>query len=242
MGTPSSYHFDMDKNPLEKNSNATAPASGSVVAYDGNKLDNIPVATLLSTYFSLGSSASELNLLDASAGSPGTLATLTGVTSTTQRFGNIYVSKFVLSAYSLAVTDAAGSGSHGAVKLMDFPEGFIAVHKCSQVYTAFTADGTGVTGTVVFDIGVGSVLKAAAADGALGGATDDDIGGEIAVTLGTTTLPVTLITSPTAVLDGSAASLDIALNWSGTAATVDGNGTIAITGWIEVVWSYLGDD
>lgn len=188
------------------------------------------------------SAAAELNVLDTSAGSPGTLAVLTGVTSTTQRFGNKYISKFTLAAYSLDVTDAAGSGSHGAVKLMDFPEGFIAVHKCSQVYSVFTADGTGVTAVAAFDIGVGSVLKAAAADGALGGANDDDIGGEIAVTLGSTTLPVTLITTPTAVLDGSAASVDIALNWSGSAATVDANGTIAITGFIEVEWSLLGDD
>lgn len=184
----------------------------------------------------------EINTLDTSAGTPGTLATLTGVTSTTQRFGNKYISRFVFSAYSLTVTDAAGSGSYGAVKLMDFPEGFISVDRCSQVYTVFTADGTGVTSTVVFDIGIGSALKAAAADGALGGATDDNIGGEIAVTLGSTSLPVTLITTPTAVIDGSSTAADIALNWSGTAATVDGNGTIAITGFVEVEWSLLGDD
>lgn len=187
-------------------------------------------------------SAAEINTLDASAGTAGTMATLTGVTSTTQRLGNKYISRFVFNAYSLAVTDAAGSGSYGAVKLMDLPEGFISIDRCSQVYTAFTADGTGVTATAVFDIGIGSVLKAAAADGALGGATDDNIGGEIAVTLGSTSLPVTLITTPTTVIDGSSTAADIALNWSGTAATVDGNGTIAITGFVEVEWSLLGDD
>jgi hypothetical protein len=188
------------------------------------------------------SDAAELNVLDTSAGSPGTAGSGTGLTISTQRFGNKYITRVVLNAYSLAVTDAAGSGSHGSKKLLDFPEGFIAIHRCDQVYTVFTPDGTGVTATVVFDIGIGSVLKAAPADGALGGATDDDIGGEIVVTVGTTTLPVTSTTRPTAILDGSAGSLDIALNWSGTAATVGANGTIAITGWVEVEWSLLGDD
>lgn len=53
MGTPSSYHFDMGSNPLEKGSQATPPVTGSVVAYNGSNMDNIPASTILSTYMML---------------------------------------------------------------------------------------------------------------------------------------------------------------------------------------------
>jgi len=151
--------------------------------------------------------------------------------------------KFTLDEASVPVTDAGGSGSHGALKLFDFNAGAISFLGCRQDYTAF-AEGaalTGAAGDAAFDIGVGTVAKAAAADGALGGANDDDIGGEIAVTLSSGTGVGTNVTG-NAVYNGTATAADVVVNWSGSAATIDANSTIAVTGTIEIMGVFLGDD
>lgn len=153
--------------------------------------------------------------------------------------------KFTLNAARVTVTDAAASGSFGALSLFDFNEGAVSVLGCRQDYTAF-AEGaalTGAAGDAVFDIGVGSVAKAAAADGALGGAADDNIGGEINITLSGGTGTGTLIEGAKSTgVDGTGTAADIVVNWSGTAATIDATSTIDVTGTIEVIGAFMGDD
>jgi hypothetical protein len=147
-----------------------------------------------------------------------------------------------LNAAQIPVTDAAGSGSYGALKLFDFNEGAIAIIGCRQDYTAF-AEGaalTGAAGDASFDIGVGSVAIAAAADGALAG-TNDDIGAEVNITLSGGTGTGTGVSGSSAV-NGTTTAADLALNWSGTAATIDANSTIDVTGTITVAGVFLGDD
>lgn len=151
--------------------------------------------------------------------------------------------KFTLDAASITVTDAAASGSYGALKLFDFNAGAVSFLGCRQNYTAF-AEGAALTtaaGDAAFDIGVGTIAKAAAADGALGGANDDDIGGEIAVTLSGGTSTGALI-SGNAVYDGTSTAADVVLNMSGSAATIDATSTLAVTGTIEIMGVFLGDD
>jgi len=151
---------------------------------------------------------------------------------------------FTLTAARVTITDAAGSGSFGALKLMDLVPGAWARLGALQSYTAF-AEGaalTGAAGDAVFDIGVGSVAKAAAADGALGGATDDDIAGEIAVTLAAGTGTGSLVEGPsTTVINGTSTAADIVLNVSGTAATIDATSTLDVTGTIILKLMHLGD-
>ena len=152
--------------------------------------------------------------------------------------------KFTLAAARVTVTDAGAGGSFGALKLMDLVPGAWARLGAIQSYTAF-AEGaalTGAAGDAVFDIGVGSVAKAAAADGALGGATDDDIAGEIAVTLAGGTATASLVEGPsTTVINGTATAADIVLNVSGTAATIDATSTLDVTGTIILTLMHLGD-
>jgi hypothetical protein len=158
--------------------------------------------------------------------------------------GGMVQSTFTLTAARVPVTDAAGSGSHGSLKLLTLPQGGLRTFGCRQNYTAF-AEGsalTGGAGDAVFDIGVGSVAKAAAADGALGGANDDDIGGEIAVTLVGGTAAATLVDGLSATNDGTTTPSSFNLNVSGTAATIDATSYIDVTGTITILWSMLGDD
>jgi hypothetical protein len=164
----------------------------------------------------------------------------------TASFGNKPVVQltFTLDAARVTVTDAGAGGSFGALKLMDLTEGAWGVLGAIQNYTAF-AEGaalTGAAGDAVFDIGVGSVAKAAAADGALGGATDDNIAGEIAVTLSGGTATASLVEGPkTTAIDGTATAADIVLNVSGSAATIDATSTLDVTGTIALTLIYLGD-
>ena len=95
-------------------------------------------------------------------------------------------------------------------------------------------------GDAAFKIGVGSGCKAAAADGYLAGANDDDIGGEISVH------------GPARERERfdkyagrgqrNRNGKDLNLNWSGTAATISINSTIGVTGTITVLVADLGDD
>ena len=164
--------------------------------------------------------------------------------ATTSNGNPILKLRFVLDAARVPVTDAAGSGSFGALKLFDCVAGAWGVLGALQNYTAF-AEGaalTGAAGDAVFDIGVGSVAIAAAADGALAGATDDDIAGEIAVTLAGGTGTGSLVEGPkTTVINGTSTAADIVLNVSGTAATIDATSHLDVTGTIEITMVYLGD-
>ena len=169
-------------------------------------------------------------------------APASGTTAVTfERFGSFFKLNFTLTAARIPVTDGDVSGSHGSLKLMDMAEGGLLWMGCRQNYTAYTPDGTGVPDDTAFEIGVGTVAIAAAADGTLG-ATNDDIGADIDQTLSGGTTTGTLHTASNKVFDGTGSAGDIYLNWSGSAATVDGNGTIDCTGTISIVGVLLSDD
>jgi hypothetical protein len=160
------------------------------------------------------------------------------------REGAYFRVDLTLTAARVVVTDAAASGSHGTLPLFTFVEGAFAFLAARQNYTAF-AEGAALTtaaGDAAFKIGVGTVAKAAAADGALAGATDDDIAGEIAITLSGGTGTGTLTGVLAVVTDGTAAAKSIHLNWSGSAATIDATSYIDVTGTISIAGVALSDD
>jgi hypothetical protein len=158
--------------------------------------------------------------------------------------GALIASTFTLTAAQIPVTDAAGSGSHGGLLLYTLPEGAVIFHGCRQNYTAFAEDAalTADSGDAVFDIGVGSVIIAAPADGALT-STDDDIGDEVGpLTMSGGTGTGAGFVATQLVFDGTAAAGSINLNLSATAATIEASGEIDVTGTITVLWSMVGDD
>ena len=160
------------------------------------------------------------------------------------RAGSIVTLTFTLTAAQITVTDAAASGSHGSLKLFDFVAGGVAFLGCRQNYTAF-AEGaalTGAAGDAVFEIGVGTTAIAAAADGTLGNAVNENVGQAVSVTLSGGTGTGTAFDYARAAIDGTVTALDLNLNWSGTAATIDATSTITVTGTITVICALLGDD
>lgn len=176
----------------------------------------------------------------------GAAASVTGtLTTTITRFGSFFRIDFTLAAVRIAVTDGAGSGSHGATKLFDFAAGAVSFLGCRQDYTAF-AEGaalTGEAGDAVFEIGVGTTAISAAADGTLGDGVNENVGQAVAVTLSSGTGTGTAVDgAKTTALNGTATAIDLNLNWSGSAATIDATSTIDVTGTITVVGVMLGDD
>jgi len=175
----------------------------------------------------------------------GTVASpVSGTTAVTiARFGSFFRLDFTLTSAAVPCTDATSGGSYGTLKLFDFAQGSLLYVGCRQNYTAFSEGAalTGGAGDASFDIGIGSVAIASAADGALTG-TNDDIGSEVNVTLSGGTGTGTSHTGASVAHDGTGSAGDLNLNWSGTAATIDASANIYVTGTITVVGMLMGDD
>ena len=151
--------------------------------------------------------------------------------------------KFDFNAARITVTDAGASGSSGSLKLFDFRAGGVQMLSSRHDWTAF-AEGaalTGGAGDASFVIGFGSVA-ANAGDGALTG-TEVNFGATRSITLsGGTGTGATTLTSVQTPLDGTSTPVDLYLNWSGTAATIDANSTIDVTGTYTINGVLVGDD
>lgn len=174
----------------------------------------------------------------------GSVGLASGLTCDVKWIGDALVRlDFTLAAVSITVTDAAGSGSSGSLKIFDFAPGSIVALACRQDYTAF-AEGaalTGAAGDAAFVMALGSVA-ANAGDGALTG-TEVDFGAATStITLSAGTSTGTKHSATAAAFDGTSTPVDLYLNWSGTAATIDANSTISVTGTISVLVALMGDD
>ena len=164
------------------------------------------------------------------------------------RNGPLVVTTFTLTAARISVTDGAGSGSYGSLLLYTLPAGAICTLGARQNYTAF-AEGaalTGGAGDAVFVVAVGTENISAAADGILS-TNYKDVGSAVQITLSGGTGAGAIVSgsydnAPSPAFDGTDTAIKFYLNWSGTAATIDANSTIDVTGTITIAWLFLGDD
>lgn len=161
----------------------------------------------------------------------------------TEQGPDIFKLHFVFDAARVTVTDAAGSGSSGSLKIFDFKDGVIQLLGSRHNWTAF-AEGAALTtavGDAAFVIAFGSAA-ANAGDGALSG-TEVDFGATRSVTnSGGTGTGATTVTAAQTPLDGTSTAVDLYLNWSGSAATIDGDSTIDCTGTATFMVAVIGDD
>jgi hypothetical protein len=174
----------------------------------------------------------------------GAINAATGLSLSVERMGFLYKMTFTLAAVSITVTDAAGSGSSGSLKIFDFVQAAVLPIGSRQNYTAF-AEGSALTtaaGDAVFVMALGSAA-ANAGDGALTGTEVDIAPATGTITLsGGTGVGTKMGGATAAPIDGTSTAVDMYLNWSGTAATIDANSTISVTGTISVYVALLGDD
>lgn len=162
------------------------------------------------------------------------------------RSGPLVVTTLTLTAARISVTDAGASGSYGSLAMYALPAGAIAHLGCRTTFTAF-AEGaalTGGAGDAAFEIAIGVTAIGAAANGTLSGnaAFYNITRSAIAVTLSGGTGTGSNYESAAVVFDGTNTAITLRLNWSGSAATIDANSTIDVTGSICFAWLNLGDD
>lgn len=167
------------------------------------------------------------------------------VTVAITKTGSIFRLDFTLTAARIPVTDGAGSGSYGALKIFDFVETGLSFLGSRQNYTAF-AEGAALTtaqGDAVHVLGIGTDPITTARDGTLTG-TEQNVGNVTAqiTNSGGTGTGTKHTGAVTAGVDGTATAADLYLNWSGSAATIDANSTIDVTGTLTVIGALLGDD
>lgn len=157
----------------------------------------------------------------------------------------MYRLDFTLYGCRIPVTDATTNGSYGTFKLFDFNEGAISFLGCRQDYTKF-AEGSALTtaiGDAAFEIGVGTAAIGTAANGTLGDGANENIGQAVSVTNSSGTGTGTAVDgAKTTAINGTGTAIDVNLNWSGTAASVDASSTIDVWGTISMTFALLGDD
>jgi len=154
---------------------------------------------------------------------------------------NVVRADFRFRRVRIPVTDATTSGSYGAYTFFQFGEQAISFLGSRQDYTSYVSDGTGVPNDTAFEIGIGTTAIAEAADGTLGDGTNENIGQAVSQTLSSGTTTGSAVTNG-AVVNGTATACKMALNFSGSAATVDGDGWIDVNGTFSVSFMMLGDD
>ena len=146
-----------------------------------------------------------------------------------------------LSNVSIAMTDATTAGSHGSLKLYDFPQ-------CNLLFLGGTCD-------LVITAGAGGITDTAAVVGSIGTTTvgtdnatltttEADLIPSTASTLtaGVGATKGKTVTAGVVVFDGTATAKDAYLNFAVPDADSTANDTLTVSGTITLVWSNLGDN
>lgn len=146
-----------------------------------------------------------------------------------------------LSNVSITMTDATTAGSHGSLKLYDFPQ-------CNLLFL-------GGTTNLTITAGVGGITDTAAVVGSVGTTTvgtdnatltttEADLIPSTASTLtgGVGATKGKTVTAGVVVFDGTATAKDAWLNFAVPDADSTANDTLVVSGTITLVWSNLGDN
>ena len=145
-----------------------------------------------------------------------------------------------LSNVAVTMTDATTAGSHGSLKLYDFPQ-------CNLLFLGGTCDLTltagagGITDTAAVVASVGTVTVGT--DNATLTTTEADLIPSTASTLtaGAGVTKGKTLTAGVVVFDGTTTAKDAWLNYAVPDAGSTANDTLTVSGTITLVWSNLGD-
>jgi len=165
------------------------------------------------------------------------LATATGVTNVNY-VGALNRTVITLTNYVMTMTDAAAAGSHGTLKLIDFPDGMI---RATSVVgdLEVTAISGGVATTAVFDVALGSATTLTNAE-TLGNANVDfvaKVDGDLIGSVDT----IDLLNYTSQDEDGHTSSTDVWLCVAIENASSSASGTMTWSGTIVITWHNMGD-
>jgi hypothetical protein len=142
---------------------------------------------------------------------------------------------------SVTMTDATTAGSHGSLKVYDFPAGLLS-------YLGGTTDltiarvGTTITTTAAVVGAVGTTATATDDDALT--TTEADLIPSTASTLtaGAGVTKGKYAVAPQVPFDGTTEAIDAYLNFAIPDAGSTGNGALLVNGTVTLVWSNLGDN
>ncbi|MFA4972284.1 MAG: hypothetical protein WC683_06700 [bacterium] len=161
---------------------------------------------------------------------------------TADEFGDGKNHRTVLTCTDLevATVDNGTAGHGGGTKIYDFPKGLIATGPGIIKADSIVVDGTGLPNDAAFVLSVGSVVATSVVVTLTG--TMADIIDQLSLTLSTSVSCVNNNSSVLglSIIDGSGTAVDAYLNVSGTAGSLDADGTLTFTGKIEINWTNLG--
>ena len=191
---------------------------------------------------------------DVTLDSVGTLATKTGLSVVEKGNGSVHKTVITMDEMPVISTDGsspATDGAWGTQQLYTFPQGHINVLGRHIIFPtggleAVTGGGTGFSTTADFEIGVGTVAAAQAAQFDLNGGDEEDVIAAMVAALTSKTSDADEITvsGTAATVDGSTAAVEYHLNFR----TVDDadHGTVSdvllVSGTFTILWTCLGDD
>jgi hypothetical protein len=145
-----------------------------------------------------------------------------------------------LDSVVITMTDATTAGSHGSLKLYDFPE-------CNLLFLGGTCD-------LVITAGEGGITDTAAVVGSVGTVTVGTDNATLTTTeadlIPSTASPLTdgagetkgkTVTAGVVVFDGTGTAKDAWLNYAVPDADSTANDTLIVSGTITLVWANLGD-
>jgi len=165
-----------------------------------------------------------------------TLSSATGVAGVTIVSG-LNISTITLTNYSMVITDSEGSGGHGVLKIIDFPEGMIYV--LGVIGDMSIASQTGSADNAVFDMALGDATTLTDAE-TLANANVNFVA-KVDGTLSSGIDTIDLITNTPQTEDGHTTATDVFLCVAIADTHMSATGTMVMSGTIVVTWVNTGD-
>lgn len=140
--------------------------------------------------------------------------------------------------YAMVITDHAGNGGHGSLKLITFPVGMIDINGIVGDI-AITA-GAGFANDAEFDMALGSITTGIDNDILAGAEQDvvDKVDGELDGSFADT---IDLVNVTLQQEDGHSGATDVWFNVAVLDTDMSTTGSITMSGTIVITWTNLGD-
>lgn len=164
-------------------------------------------------------------------------AAISGMTAT-HKFDLPRVTRFTFDDVEVTITDADTNGAHGSIKLTDFATGLIRMRGAVTNFGIVAAAGIGATGAVLHAIGSATV----GVDNATLSSTEADILPSTSTTLVDSAGDAHGESTAEAIFDGTSTALDAYLNFAISAADATANSTLTLNGYVDLFYSFLGDN
>lgn len=163
-------------------------------------------------------------------------ATAAGVSVKHYGDGIYRTAVFTFTNASISWVDNAGSGGYAALQLGDWPLGLLDVRGALVNFTAVNGGaGIGASGTLKYSLGT-----AAEATGDTLDSTQADLLASTSIALSSSAGTSTAATTAGVISNGSVTAKDLYLNFGASAGDSTANGTLTVTGTIDITYGILG--